>query len=60
MTESVINIPVLEIHGYITKYRREKYGIQKTHTSDARCITSMMDAVPAAEEYLIRPVEHLH
>ena len=53
---SILDIPVLETHGYITKYRREKYGIQKTHTSDARCITGMMEAVPAAEEYLIRPV----
>ena len=53
---SELEVPVWETHGYITKYRREKYGIQKTHTSDARCITGMMESKPSAESFLIRPV----
>lgn len=53
---SELNMPVWETHGYITKYRREKYGIRKTHASDARLITGMMEAEPSAESYLIRPV----
>lgn len=53
---SELEVPVWETHGYITKYRREKYGIQKTHTSDARCITGMMESKPSVESFLIRPV----
>ena len=53
---SSLEIPVLETCGYITKYRREKYGIEKTHLSDARCISGRMEAIPAGEAYLIRPV----
>lgn len=49
-------VPVWETHGYITKYRREKYGIPKTHTSDARCITGYPKATPASETFLKIPV----
>lgn len=49
-------VPVWETHGYITKYRREKHGIRKTHTSDARCIAGMMESIPSAVTFLIRPV----
>lgn len=51
-----LQVPVSETYGYITKYTREKYGIHKTHTSDARCITSMMEAVPSGTIYLVKPV----
>ena len=51
-----LSVPVWETHGYITKYRREKYGIQKTHTSDARCITGCMESRPSEEAFLIVPV----
>ena len=51
-----LSVPVWETHGYITKYRREKYGIHKTHTSDARCIAGMMEAVPSGDIYLVKPV----
>ena len=54
--KSVLDVPVWETHGYITKYRREQYGIQKTHTSDARCITGCMDSRTAEESFLIVPV----
>ncbi len=53
---AMLDIPVWETHGYITKYRREKYGIQKTHTSDARCITGCMESRPSEEAFLIVPV----
>ena len=49
-------IPVKESYGYITKYIREKYGIKKTHTSDAQCIANAPLAIPAEEKYLIIPV----
>lgn len=51
-----LQFPVWETHGYITKYRREKYGIRKTHTSDARCITGMIEATPSNDIYLVKPV----
>ena len=51
-----LQVPVWETYGYITKYRREKYGIRKTHTSDARCITGMMEAVSSGTIYLVKPV----
>ena len=51
-----LSVPVWETHGYITKYRREKHGIRKTHTSDARCIAGMMEAVPSDDIYLVKPV----
>ena len=53
---NLLDIPVLETHGYITKYRREKHDIPKTHTSDARCITGCVEARPAEESFLIVPV----
>jgi len=54
--KEILEVPVWETHGYITKYRREKYGILKTHTSDARCVTGMMEAVPSDTIYLVKPV----
>lgn len=53
---AMLDIPVWETHGYITKYRREKYGIQKTHISDARCITGCMESRLSEEAFLIVPV----
>lgn len=51
-----LSVPVWEAYGYITKYRREKHGIRKTHTSDARCIAGMMEAIPSDDIYLVKPV----
>lgn len=53
---SELNVPVGETHGYITKYRREKYGIQKTHVSDAKCIAGYPEAKTADETFLKIPV----
>lgn len=41
-----LSIPVEETKGYITKYWREKYGIEKSHTNDARCISGHPLAEP--------------
>lgn len=48
-------IPVHETYGYITKYNREKYNIEKTHMADALCITGNCTAKPVNETFLIVP-----
>lgn len=50
------SILVLETYGYITKYTREKYGIKKTHTSDAKCIAEALLTKKACAQYLVIPV----
>lgn len=50
------SIPVFNTWGYVTKYTREKYGIQKTHTSDARCVANAPLAKPADAVYLVFPI----
>lgn len=52
----MLTIPVKETYGFVTKYTREKYGIKKTHTSDAQCIANAPLTKPAKEKYLIIPV----
>ena len=51
-----LTIPVWETKGYITKCIREKNGISKTHTNDARCITGCPTAKPLEETILKIPV----
>ena len=51
-----LTVPVWETSGYITKYIREKNGIPKTHTSDARCIAGCPAAKPLEETILKIPV----
>lgn len=53
-----LNIPVWNTYGYITKCRREKYGIEKTHVSDALCISGHPKAERTDRVYLIKPVRH--
>ena len=36
----ILDIPVQETYGYITKYKRESHTIKKTHISDAYCIAN--------------------
>lgn len=43
-------------YGYITKYHREKAGLEKTHIVDARCIAKAPNATPADEVFAIKPV----
>ena len=52
------SIPARETQGYITKYRREKHNMAKSHLNDARCIAGHPTAEPCREVYLIRPVRH--
>ena len=53
---TMVSIPVMETHGYITKLVREKYGIVKTHTSDARCIAGCPTAKVSDAQFLLKPV----
>lgn len=53
---SMFSIPVENTWGYVTKCTREKYGIKKSHTSDARCIAGAPLATPAGSVHLIIPV----
>ena len=52
----MFSIQVFETYGYITKYRREKYGIQKSHVSDARCIAGEPMAKPSKDIFLVVPI----
>ena len=38
--KDILDIPVQETYGYITKYKRESHTIKKTHISDAYCIAN--------------------
>lgn len=53
---SEFTIPVQETYGYIIKMIREKNGIIKTHTSDARCIAKHPNVSLSEDKYLIKPV----
>lgn len=53
---STFSVLVEETYGYITKAIREKHGIIKTHTSDARCIAKHPEAKVLDTWYLIKPV----
>lgn len=47
---------VFETFGYLTKYNREKLGIEKSHSNDAFVISHNFDAKPLDVEYLYRKV----
>ena len=53
-----LSVPVYETHGYITKYLREKHGIEKSHTNDARCIAGYPLASPCADIFCTKAVRH--
>lgn len=50
------DIPIRETKGFITKYKREKHAISKSHINDARCISGNPLAKPLEESYLMKPV----
>lgn len=56
--KDIIDIPVYETKGYITKYIRESNHIKKSHTADALCIAKHPKAKRSEKIYLIRPVRH--
>ena len=47
---------VCSTYGYITKYHREKAGLEKTHIIDARCIAKSPTAEPADDVFAIKPL----
>ena len=47
---------VFETYGYMTKYLREKAGIEKSHSNDAFVISNNLTAEQLDEEYLFRKV----
>ena len=55
---SELDIPVWQTYGYITKYRREKAGLEKSHTTDALCIANHAGAKQLDTIYTILPVCH--
>ena len=50
------SIPVSMTYGYITKHKRIKYKLTKTHAVDARCISGYPGAEPLSYYYLQKKV----
>lgn len=55
LTSLFPSIEVCTTYGYITKYWRERKGIEKTHVSDAFVITKNLDAKRLNKEFIIIP-----
>ena len=53
-----MNIPVTGTYGYITKYWREKAGLEKSHINDAICISKYPYAESLGTYYLTKAVRH--
>lgn len=53
-----VDIPVMMTYGYITKYWREKAGLEKSHINDAICISKHPYAKPLNTYYLTKAVRH--
>ena len=53
-----VNVPVTMTYGYITKYWREKVGLEKSHINDAICISKHPYAKPLDTYYLTKAVRH--
>lgn len=53
-----VDVPVTMTYGYITKYWREKAGLEKSHINDAICISKHPYAKPLATYYLTKAVRH--
>lgn len=53
-----INVPVMGTYGYITKYWREKAGLEKSHINDAICISKHPYVKPLDVYYLTKAVRH--
>lgn len=51
-----LDIPVFGTYGYITKYYRELYHVEKSHINDAIIISKHFHAVPDDTYYLSRAV----
>ena len=53
-----VNIPVTETYGYITKYYRELYHIEKSHINDAIMISKNFEAVADDTYYISKAVRN--
>ena len=53
-----MNVPVTGTYGYITKYWREKAGLEKSHINDAICISKHPYVKPLDVYYLTKAVRH--
>lgn len=53
-----IDVPVEGTYGYITKYWRERAGLEKSHIHDAVCISKYPYAKPLDIYYLTKTVRH--
>lgn len=53
-----VDVPVTMTYGYITKYWREKVGLEKSHINDAICISKHPYAKPLDTYYLTKAVRH--
>ena len=53
-----MDIPVMMTYGYITKYWREKVGLEKSHINDAVCISKHPYARLLDTYYLTKAVRH--
>ena len=51
-----VDVPVTMTYGYITKYWREKAGLEKSHINDAICISKHPYAKPLDTHYLTKAV----
>lgn len=54
----LVDIPVTETYGYITKYHRELYHVEKSHINDAIMISKNYEAVAADTYYVSKAVRH--
>lgn len=53
-----IDVPVEGTYGYITKYWRERAGLEKSHIHDSVCISKYPYAKPLDIYYLTKTVRH--
>lgn len=53
-----VDVPVTMTYGYITKYWREKAGLEKSHINDAICISKHPYAKPLDTYYFTKAVRH--
>lgn len=54
----LVDIPVAETYGYVTKYYRELYHVEKSHINDAIMISRNFEAVSDDTYYVSKAVRH--
>ena len=47
--KQTLDVPIHLTYGYLTKYKRIRHGLEKSHAVDARCISGNAVAAPAGE-----------